>query len=247
MTKQKPNSNKKSISTPGWAAFAVLMLGLAALAGFYFEQNTRISSVDFEGHVFTQEQHLVDAFDSPVGILADSVSYSSIYSSVNALPYVKKTDVRMSFRGTLTIAVEERQPIGMLADKPVSFFDEDGIVLPAVAGHWVDVPVVYGFKAPAAGDTLQTSGFTQVREFLKSVKTDPLSWSTVSEVAWNEDQGVVALSSENGVKLVFGRDDFEQKVTHWKAFYQDVVAHKGIDSFRSVDLRFRNQIVADEL
>lgn len=236
-----------SFSTSGWAALAILMLGLAILAGFYFEQNTRISAVEFEGYTFTPESQLRDAFESPVGLLADSVEYGVIYRSVNALPYVKRTDVKMTFRGTLTVTVEERQPIGILAGNPGAFFDRDGVVLPEVSGHWVDVPVVYGFDAPAAGDTLQTPGFEQVREFLASAKSDPFSWSTISEVAWNRDQGVVALSSENGVKLVFGRDTFDQKVKHWKAFYKDVVAHKGINSFRSVDLRFRNQIVADEL
>lgn len=226
---------------------AVLMLGLAVLAGIYFEQSTRISAVEFEGHHFTPEEQLREAFESPVGLLADSVEYGVIYNSVNALPYVKRTDVRMSFRGTLTVMVEERQPIGILAGNPTVFFDSDGVVLPEVSGHWVDVPVVYGFDASAAGDTLNTPGFEQVRAFLASAKSDAFSWSTVSEVAWNQNEGVVALSSENGVKLVFGRDEFDQKVKHWKAFYKDVVAHKGINSFRSVDLRFRNQIVADEL
>lgn len=236
-----------SMGRGGWSAIALLMFGLAVLAGFYFEQSTRISAIEFSGHSFTPEEQLREAFHSPVGLLADSVDYDTIFSSVRELPYVKQVAVRMSFRGTLTVEIEERQPIGFLAGKPRAYFDEDGVVLPSVLGKWIDVPIVYGFNAKASGDTLSGSDFEQVKDFLTATKNDPFSWSTLSEVAWNEDEGVVALSSENGVKLLFGRNEFEQKVTHWKAFYKDVVSHRGINSFRSVDLRFRNQIVTDEL
>jgi len=232
----------------GWAAIAVLMLGLAVLAGFYFDQNTRISAVEFTGYTFTPEEELRESFKAPVGVLADSVNYEMIYRSVRSLPYVRDISVRMTFRGVLSVDVKEREPIGLLAgNSQKTFFDEDGVMLPAMLGHHVDVPVVYGFTAGTPGDTLSATGFEQVRKFLAESKKDPFSWSTISEVAWNELEGVVALSSENGVKLLFGHGGFGEKVKHWKAFNREVVARKGINSFRSVDLRFRNQIVTDEL
>lgn len=230
-----------------WSALALMMLGLAVVAGFYFEQNTRISAVEFSGHKFTPLETLEGAMMSPVGLLADSVHYEAIFSSLRELPYVKDVAVRMSYRGTLTIEIDERQPIGLLAGKPTTYFDEAGIQLPGQSGAWVDVPIVYGFNATAPGDSLTGRDFTQVKDFLIAAKSDPFGWATLSEVAWSENEGVVALSSENGVKLLFGQNGFDQKVTHWKAFYQDVVSHKGINSFRAIDLRFRNQIVTDEL
>lgn len=245
-------TNKKlhSISSLGrstWAAIALFMLGLAIIAGFYFEKNTRISAVEFSGHKFTPEESLQDALISPVGLLADSVNYTELYASLRELPYVEDVAVRMTYRGTLTIEIIERQPIGLLAGKPESYFDKAGIQLPAQMGEWVDVPIVYGFKSVTPGDTLTGSEFNQVKDFLSTAIRDPFCWATISEVAWSKNEGVVALSSENGVKLLFGRNRFEEKVSHWKTFYQDVVTHKGINDFRTVDLRFRNQIVTDEL
>lgn len=246
MTKSTPHSTAK-MGRGTWSALALIMLGLAIVAGFYFEQNTRISAIEFSGQEFTSVEQLEESMISPVGLLADSVDYGGIFGSLRELPYVKDVAVRMSFRGTLTIEIDERQPIGLLAGKPTTYFDESGIQLPGRAGHWVDVPIVYGFRQTAPGDTLKGPDFAQVKEFLIAAKNDAFGWATLSEVAWNENEGVVALSSENGVKLLFGRNGFDQKVTHWKAFYQDVVTHKGIHSFRTVDLRFRNQIVTDEL
>jgi len=244
---KKSTHTISSLSRGTWAALAFSMLGLAVVAGFYFEQNTRISAVEFIGHEFTSTETLEDVMISPVGLLADSVDYSSLYASFRKLPYVEDVAVRMSYRGTLTVEITERQPIGLLSGKPVTYFDEAGVLLPSQPGTWVDVPLVYGFKQTTPGDTLSGKDFTQIKDFLMAAKNDPFGWATLSEVAWNENEGVVALSSENGVKLLFGRNRFDQKVTHWKAFYQDVVTRRGINSFRTVDLRFRNQIVTDEL
>ncbi len=248
MAKKKSHKTSFSFSKAGWAGFALLMLGLAVLAGIYFDQNTRISAVEFTGHTFTDEADLQKAFESPVGILADSVDYGAIYSSVHALPWVRDLNVRMAFRGVLTVEIEEREPVGMLAGiSRRSFFDQDGVLLEAPLGKQVDVPLVYGFRSAAPGDTLRGAGFEEVKKFLNASKKEPFTWATISEVAWNENEGVVALSSENGVKLLFGRGDFDNKVQHWKEFNRSVVANKGINSFRSVDLRFRNQIVTDEI
>jgi hypothetical protein len=230
-----------------WASLALLMLGIAVVAGFYFDQNTRISSVEFSGQTFTPVEELENSMLSPVGLLADSVDYEEIYRSVSELPYVKNVAVRMSYRGILTVEIDERTPIGLLSGSQPVYFDEAGIQLPVVQGNHVDVPIVYGFEETAPGDTLSGDGFDQVLSFLNQATRDPFSWATLSEVAWSEDEGVVALSNENGVKLLFGENRFDQKIEHWKAFYQRVVAHRGINSFRSIDLRFRNQIVTDEL
>ncbi|HBX65194.1 MAG TPA: hypothetical protein DEG32_03250, partial [Balneolaceae bacterium] len=72
-------------------------------------------------------------------------------------------------------------------------------------------------------------------------------WNTISEVVFDETDGVVALSHENGVKLLFGRNDFQTKLENWKAFYTDVIRTKGIQSMRQIDLRFTNQVVTREI
>lgn len=248
MTDKNSHNESFTIGKTGWSALALLMLGLAVLAGFYFDQNTRISAVEFTGHTFTEDAELHASIESPVGMLADSVDFNSIFRSVHAMPWVRDLSVRMAFRGVLTVEIDERIPIGLLAgSSKKTFFDEDGIQLQAGLGKHVDVPLVYGFNASAPGDTLKGIEFNQVRDFLIAAKSNPFSWSTISEVAWSDAEGVVALSSENGVKLLFGRGDFIGKVNHWKEFNSAVISQKGINSFRSIDLRFRNQIVTDEI
>lgn len=230
------------------AVCTLLVFGLAVKAGIYMEKNTRITEVNFTGNSFTTDDELHASFESPVGMLADSVHLPGLYEKITELPYVQSVSASMASRGRLTFNIFERQPIALMINGENRFFvDKDGITLPLILGHDVDVPLLYGFRASSVADTLNSEAFEQVSSFLAEAKNKPFSWLTISEVTWNEREGVVALSTENGVKLIFGNDEFDRKLTHWEAFYKQVATHKGIRSFRSVDLRFSNQIIADKI
>lgn len=95
-------------------------------------------------------------------------------------------------------------------------------------------------------DTLSSEAFVQIRDFLVSALNNPLGWTTISEIAFDPYDGVVALSHENGVKLLFGRNEFDIKLRNWEAFYADIISVKGINSMQQVDLRFTNQVVTRE-
>lgn len=247
MTKTKSHINQ-NVKTAGYFAAAIFLLGIAVIGGLYVEQNTRVTDVRFTGNHFTEEQDLLNAFDSPVGLMADSLDLQSMISAIEVLPYVEQVSVSMARRGTLSMKIQEREPIGLLINNGKKMYlDRDGIKMPDKLGKSVDLPLVYGFNLESEKDTLNGRHFEQVRDFLVETKKDPFAWATISEVAWNEREGVVALSSENGVKLVFGHENFGRKLTHWQAFNAEVVSKKGIDAFRTIDLRFRDQIVATEL
>lgn len=227
-----------------WILLSVALLTGAVMGGIYLEKNTRIETVQFEGNHYTDTESLEEALESPVGMLADSVSFDSLFMDLKTLPYVKDATVSMGIRGTLTFRVIEREPFAMLMDgNRRVYLSEGGIKLPIIPEKVKDVPLVYGFSARSLSDTLKSDHYRQVEEFLIAARTNELGWITISEVSWNESEGVVALTYENGVKLLFGRDQFREKMENWEAFYTNVVSKKGIGSFSSIDLRFKDQIV----
>lgn len=231
-----------------WIFLSLALLTGAVLGGLYIESNTRIDAVKFEGNYYTEIESLESALDSPVGMLADSVAFDSLFMDLKTLPYVKNTSVSMGIRGTLTFHIYEREPFALLMDGSRRvYLAEGGIKLPVIPEKVKDVPLVYGFSANPLSDTLNSESYKQVEEFLIAAKSNELGWITISEVSWNESEGVVALAYENGVKLLFGQDQFEEKMNNWEAFYTEVVLKKGIGSFSSIDLRFKDQIVTRNL
>ncbi len=95
-------------------------------------------------------------------------------------------------------------------------------------------------------DTLKSPLFDIARDFLAEVRQFPGLYAMVSEIMVTEDDGVVALSNENAVRLTFGHGDFEDRIRKWQAFQSQVVSEKGIRHVRSLDFRFRGQVVARE-
>lgn len=230
-------------------AVIFLIVGLAVIGGYYFEQSTRIIDLDFTGYRFTSGEELQASVEkiSPVGMLADSVEFGPLIESVRMLPYVDQVDITMGYRGKLVFNITEREPLALLVDgSRSSYVAKGGIRLPIVPEKTEDVPLVYGFPAVPLSDTLQSNSYRQVEEFLLAARKNRFGWITISEVAWNEREGVIALTTENGVKLLFGHSDFETRIKHWQVFYEEVISKKGIESFQQIDLRFRDQVVTKE-
>lgn len=246
-SENKNTAPAKGFNAMPWVAGALLILGLAALGGLYWNKTMTVTDVSFEGEYFVTEKELNEKVDIPTGVKPDSLDFLGIIQQVEEIPYVKYADVRVEPGGDLVINITERKPIALLADGDAKIYvDQDGIRLKLILSKTVDVPILYGFDAQPMSDTLNSKAFFAVRDFLTEVQKKQVSNATISEVAWTKDQGVVALTNENGVKLVFGKSNFKTRLRNWEAFYGEVIKTKGIASMRSVDLRFRGQIVTQE-
>ena len=246
MSKRSTHSNKKKGLPKGvpWSAGAVFLLGIAIIAGIYWEQNTKVTDLRFHGNSFTADEQLHAVIESPVGLHSDSVDYRGLIEQVHTLPWVRSATISMEARGTMTFRIQEREPIGLIVENEKrAYVDRDGIKLPLVLNQPVDVPLVYGFSAEPVGDTLNTDPFGNVRDFLLAARSNGFGWATLSEVGYNPREGVIAMSHENGVKLLFGHDNYEEKLRYWETFYAEVVRTKGIQQVSEVDLRFRGQVV----
>lgn len=242
----KPGKQPASEFT--WILGAVFILSLAMLAGIYWERNASIKEVRFTGNYFTNETTLKAAFESPIGVHPDSIRYLEVMDAVNALPYVKSSGVSVDARGSMTIEITERQPLAMLIDGSRRvYIDKYGTKMPVMYETSVDVPLLHGFTAEPQSESLTGKEFESVRDFLIATKENELGWITVSEIAYNRNEGVVALSHENGVKLLFGHGEYDRKVRHWIAFYTEIVREEGINHLTSVDMRYRDQIVTRDI
>lgn len=245
MTKSNSHNEAKSSNPLPWIAGAVLVLGLAVIAGFYRNSSLTVQRIQFSGNHFVSTEDL-ETVEVPLGMNPDSLDFGQIMRRFEKLPYVKRAGLSVQPGGELIIDITERQPIALLVDGSTKIYvDKDGIRLPRVSGKTVDVPILYGFSAEPMTDTLQNKAFKTVADFLMAVKNSGVGNATISEVAWTGD-GVVALTNQSGVKLIFGKEDFANRLRNWEAFYGDVIKQKGIESMQMIDFRFKGQIVTRE-
>ncbi|HLR32018.1 MAG TPA: cell division protein FtsQ/DivIB [Fodinibius sp.] len=249
MTKKEPH-NKSATSKSGihplpWMAGAILVLGLAVMAGIYWSSMMKVQEIYFEGPQFVSEKKLRE-IDIPTGIHPDSLNTLDLIKAFERIPYVKQAAIEVEPGGNLTIQISERQPVAMLLDdQREMYIDGEGILLPMITGKAVNVPLLHGFDVSPAGDTLSGTHVKSVTAFLAQLQKKPVSDATISEVAWTEN-GIVALTNQHGVKLIFGKTHFADRLRNWEAFYAEIIKQKGIERMQMIDLRFQQQIVTHE-
>jgi cell division septal protein FtsQ len=244
--RKKKSHNENNKNPLPWIAGAILVLGMAVLAGLYWNSTLTVQKVQFSGNHFVSTEDLKKV-EMPKGISPDSMNFNQIRNRFKEIPYVKQANISVQPNGNLMINITERQPIALLADGSTKIYvDRDGLRLPIKLGKTVDAPILYGFKAKPINDTLQSEAFKSAAKFLVNVRHRGVSNATVSEVAWTKHEGIVALTNQNGVKLIFGKGDFGTRLRNWEAFYGEVIKQKGIESMRTIDLRFEGQIVTRE-
>ncbi len=230
-----------------WLTAILMVLGIAVLAAMYWNRNVTINEVAVTGAYFNTQEEILKAADVPLGIKPDSLDLTSLIARIEVLNYVKSVMPYVEPSGDLELTITERTPIAILVQGSNRMYvDEEGVRLPILEGKTLDLPLVYGFRATTGMDTLKSNEFKQIRDFLVGARINEFGWATISEVAYSTEEGVVALSHENGVKLLFGTNDFETKLRNWEAFYADVIRTKGIQAMQQVDLRFKNQVVTRE-
>jgi cell division septal protein FtsQ len=245
-TKTKDSATSGSINPLPWIATAILVLGLAVLGGLHWSSTVTVNQIQFKGNNFITTADL-EMVKVPTGIKPDSMDFVEIINRFEQLPYVKRADISVEPNGNLLVTISERQPIALLADGNKKIYvDKEGIRLPLVLGKTVDIPILYGFSASPMSDTLKSEAFKRVSNFLTMVHERAVSNATISELAWTQHEGIVALTNQNGVKLIFGKGDYDRRLRNWEAFYSKIVKQKGINKMRSVDLRFHGQIVTRE-
>lgn len=242
MSKQASNSNLLP-----WITTILMVTGIAVLAAMYWNKNVTVQDVQLNELYFTEYEEIKKAAAVPMGIKPDSLDLNALIQRVEKLDYVRSATPYIEPSGDLQINISEREPIALLVSgSNRKYVDAEGVRLPILEGKARNVPLLYGYSATST-DTIETESFAQVRDFLMQAKIDGFGWTTISEVVFDDEEGVVALSHENGVKLIFGRNNFETKLENWRAFYAQVVKTKGINAMRQVDLRFTNQVVTREI
>ncbi len=246
-TKETDNIPKKRRVLP-WLALIVLILGSAGMTAYYWNLNLVVNNVEVRGNYFTPTDQVLSEAAITFDVHPDSLDLQLISSSIRKLNYVHSVVPFVDPTGTLKLDISERFPIAMLVQgNEEVYVDAYGVRLPILPGKTFDLPLVYGFETNLNADTLRSEEFRQIRNFLVGAYNNEFGWATISEVAFDPEEGVVALSHENGVKLLFGRNDFDIKLRNWEAFYSEVILTKGIEAMQQVDLRFTNQVVTREV
>lgn len=252
-TAEKPKNSRRSKSGKTFGRnmlyfiVAVLIIGASLYAGFYYSSNTVIRDVQVKGSVLTNPDEIRESLNIYTGMVADSVDMLDLIGQVESISFVKNARIYVSPTGRLEVRLVERVPLAVLIHgDSMALVDAEGVKMPIPTRNMPNLPLLFGFNVNPVGDTLHSEGFRQSVDFLNGLKRDKVRNLSISEIGWDETQGITALTREGNVWLVFGKGNYETKLRNWQEFYRSVAPAKGLSSFTRLDFRFKGQIVAVE-
>jgi cell division protein FtsQ len=217
----------------------------------------KVSGIEIE-IVNNREFYLIDQFEiqallnkehsaTVLGANFDQVDFKLLEKQVEENPFVAHIDVFMNVNGILGAKVSQAQPIGRLMNPRGSdqYIDMTGKLLPMNADYTARVPLISFTEYPQWELNLGENDLgKQLMEFLIFINKDEMWKAQIAQLAVNEDNELTLWPQMTKQLILFGpADEIEEKFKKLKLFYKEVLPKKGWNTYSSVNLKYKNQIV----
>ena len=138
--------------------------------------------------------------------------------------------------GEVRAKIEQKQPIARVYSNATFYIDEDGFWMPLSPQHSARVPLVTGVVEKEDLETVYTMALKVYRDsFLKTY---------ITEIHQNENKEISLKMRLFDFEILVGSlENLDQKMTNLKAFYQKAKNDNVLDIYKSVNLKFENQVV----
>lgn len=180
----------------------------------------------------------------PLGTSATSrslwgIDTDSLERRLNALNNFEHAEVVRTSGGKLLISVLPLQPEARIFTGAGSYYiNKDGKRMDATAGFFVDLPVVHGnftHRMPASG----------VLPVVRRVASDPVLRDLVTMIEYRSPSDIILIPRIRGHVINLGDTTaLDDKIARLMLMYRKVLPYKGWNTYDTISLKFRDQIVA---
>jgi len=228
-------------------------MGLIVLAGAAIQQKNnrlckevRIDITGAEQHLFIDEKDVLDLLNENGPVIGRPIAQLNLRqmeSQVEQNKWVKNAEMFFNNNQVLQISIEERQPVArVFQTNGRSFYlDTAAVLLPLSSKLSARVPVFTGLPAQPQPDSALLQ---QVIAMARYIQADSFFSAQVSQIdiTPNRQFEIVPLVGDQLVR--FGdASDLENKFKRLKAFYRSAWLQYGINTYETLDLQFKNQVV----
>ena len=228
-----------------WSLGMAVVLGLMSFAHNRKKQvlwqQTQISVAQEQSRPFVTQQEVrsIIARHYPLseGIPLQEINIALLEESLDNHPSIKKAEVYSLWNGTLHISVQQHEPKARVLSAGRSFYLlNDGGTMPLSTNYSAKVPLITG----AVPDSLLGS----LSNFWNTVESHAFFADFFSgiTVAQNGDWILHPLPGQH--KVLLGQPQhLDRKLKKLEIFYQQAVNSKNLDSIKTLNLKFSNQVV----
>ena len=240
-----------SISQPFFCLLLVVASLFISIKWAQFNEIFIVKNVKIEGINYFDDTMLVEY---KANIENQNIFFSDLRNyknSIESLDHIKGCKISRVFPKTVKIEVYEREPLAMISSNDLIILDSEGVCLP-VEYCEISLPILSNFKNNQ--ELYEKGKKTKSSNVLKSIDVIKYSKDTfdslydnMSEFIFNEDSEYEIILKNGRTKILLGSSNIFAKIDYLSAFSDVLPEEKTLESYRYIDLRYKSQIVVNEI
>ena len=200
---------------------------------------------------FVPKDKIVSILDNYFTKESLNINFNDLEKKIKSNPHIKKVTLYKDLTGNLNVIVNQFQPIARIVyeNKSKKYFDIDGEIFPTSLGYSHRVLLIFlTSKINFLNNNLNNTEFgVDLLNMVKYIESDKFLSKIVSEIEVDNYKNIIIRPQISKQKIIFGYpDDLVNKFRKIKIFYDDIAPAKGWNTYSSVNVKYRNQIICDK-
>ena len=200
---------------------------------------------------FVPKDKIVSILDNYFTKESLNINFNDLEKKIKSNPHIKKVTLYKDLTGNLNVIVNQFQPIARIIheNKSKKYFDIDGEIFPTSLGYSHRVLLIFlTSKINFLNNNLNNTEFgVDLLNMVKYIESDKFLSKIVSEIEVDNFKNIIIRPQISKQKIIFGYpDDLVNKFRKIKIFYEDIAPAKGWNTYNSVNVKYRNQIICDK-
>lgn len=188
-------------------------------------------------------------FGPLVGRTLNTIPVHDIEGRLRTIPYVEHAIVNTDMNGVLMVRVLQRKAVMRIINQKGGGFyvDDNRLKMPVSLNYVPNVAVANGFIAEELGAALDTVETSLVEDIFRTVRfiSDHELWNEqIVQLYVNEQDDIELVPKVGNQRIILGNaDHLEDKFSRLEIFYKSIVPKMGIDAYKTVNLKYSDQLV----
>lgn len=161
---------------------------------------------------------------------------------------VLNADVFIDAENRIHTKLTQREPIMRIVDKMGKsyYLDNEGFKMPLSAHATARVIVASG-QIPSYQDDykdIKNHSLINLFDLVKYIQADDFLDAQIEQIYMSENNEFTLVPKIGKHKIIFGKiDDMVSKFKHLKTFYKEALPYEGWNKYKSINLKYKGQVV----
>ena len=227
--------------------FLLLVVGLGLLYSFASKRNLQKKvtniKIEFSGQntnfltISMVDKLLIQNTKTVRNLKKSVIDLYTLENQVNKNPYVAESSVFLDINGDIKTIVKQRSPIARVLHEDTSYYiDKQGVKIPLSAVYSARVLLISGVE--------KDGNFKEIVALVTTILEDDFLKKEIVEIHKLDNEEYQFSVRSGSYKIDFGKlINIDIKFKKLKAFYNKAFLDKTIREYKTINVKFHNQVV----